>query len=105
MELLYCDPSLRLVADCILMDTENVVVSDRKGSIAVLYTGYLEGKPELGLLCNQLLVSHFLSCGLLPVFGVLFSLGPGFSKYELFGFATNQNIHGCASGCVRFDLY
>ncbi|XP_019444144.1 PREDICTED: DNA damage-binding protein 1 isoform X2 [Lupinus angustifolius] len=41
-EQLYCDPSQRLVADCILMDTETAVVSDRKGSIAVLCTEYLE---------------------------------------------------------------
>ncbi len=36
MEQLYCDPSQRLVADCILMDVDTAVVSDRKGSIAVL---------------------------------------------------------------------
>ncbi|XP_031380418.1 splicing factor 3B subunit 3 isoform X2 [Punica granatum] len=32
----YCDPSQRLVADCTLMDADTAVVSDRKGSIAVL---------------------------------------------------------------------
>ncbi|KAK4757393.1 hypothetical protein SAY87_018694 [Trapa incisa] len=32
----YCDPSQRLVADCTLMDINTAVVSDRKGSIAVL---------------------------------------------------------------------
>ncbi|WCJ34079.1 Cleavage and polyadenylation specificity factor (CPSF) A subunit protein [Euphorbia peplus] len=36
LEQLYCDPSQRLVADCILMDDDTAVVSDRKGSIAVL---------------------------------------------------------------------
>lgn len=36
VEQLYCDPSQRLVADCILMDVDTAVVSDRKGSIAVL---------------------------------------------------------------------
>ncbi|XP_015898900.3 uncharacterized protein LOC107432303 isoform X1 [Ziziphus jujuba] len=36
LEQLYCDPSQRLVADCILMDVDTAVVSDRKGSIAVL---------------------------------------------------------------------
>ncbi|XVE96196.1 hypothetical protein REPUB_Repub02eG0200900 [Reevesia pubescens] len=32
----YCDPSQRLVADCVLTDVDTAVVSDRKGSIAVL---------------------------------------------------------------------
>lgn len=36
LEQLYCDPSQRLVADCLLMDLDTAVVSDRKGSIAVL---------------------------------------------------------------------
>ncbi|KAL5741948.1 hypothetical protein ACOSP7_028680 [Xanthoceras sorbifolium] len=36
LEQIYCDPSQRLVADCILMDVDTAVVSDRKGSIAVL---------------------------------------------------------------------
>ncbi|KAE8125287.1 hypothetical protein FH972_020114 [Carpinus fangiana] len=36
LEHLYSDPSQRLVADCILMDVDTAVVSDRKGSIAVL---------------------------------------------------------------------
>ena len=32
----YSDPSQRLVAGCILTDVDTVMVSDRKGSIAVL---------------------------------------------------------------------
>ncbi|OAY43074.1 splicing factor 3B subunit 3 isoform X1 [Manihot esculenta] len=36
LEQVYCDPSQRLVADCVLMDADTAVVSDRKGSIAVL---------------------------------------------------------------------
>ncbi|XP_021281707.1 splicing factor 3B subunit 3 isoform X2 [Herrania umbratica] len=32
----YCDPSQRLVADCVLTDVDTAVVSDRKGSVAVL---------------------------------------------------------------------
>ncbi|KAG4130165.1 hypothetical protein ERO13_D09G126500v2 [Gossypium hirsutum] len=32
----YCDPSQRLVADCVLTDADTAIVSDRKGSIAVL---------------------------------------------------------------------
>lgn len=47
LEQLYCDPLQRLVADCILMDTETAVVSDRKGNIAVLCSDHLEGKAEL----------------------------------------------------------
>jgi splicing factor 3B subunit 3 len=43
LEQLYCDPSQRLVADCILKDVDTAVVSDRKGSIAVLScTDHLE---------------------------------------------------------------
>lgn len=48
LEQLYCDPSQRLVADCILMDVDTAVVSDRKGSIAVLScSDRLEGKKLL----------------------------------------------------------
>ncbi|KAE8125294.1 hypothetical protein FH972_020119 [Carpinus fangiana] len=36
LEHMYSDPSQKLVADCILMDVDTAVVSDRKGSIAVL---------------------------------------------------------------------
>ncbi|KAL6986955.1 hypothetical protein U1Q18_012714 [Sarracenia purpurea var. burkii] len=36
LDQIYCDPVQRLVADCILMDVDTAVVSDRKGSIAVL---------------------------------------------------------------------
>jgi splicing factor 3B subunit 3 len=45
LEQLYGDPSQRLVADCILMDDNTAIVSDRKGSIAVLCSDHLEGKP------------------------------------------------------------
>lgn len=45
LQQLYCDPYQRLVGDCILMDVNTAVVSDRKGSIAVLSCAdYLEGK-------------------------------------------------------------
>lgn len=48
LEQLYCDPSQRLVADCVLMDVDTAVVSDRKGSIAVLScSDRLEGKKLL----------------------------------------------------------
>ncbi|CAN1277829.1 Spliceosome-associated protein 130 B [Linum perenne] len=36
VEQLYCDPCQRLVADCVLVDLDTAVVSDRKGSIAIL---------------------------------------------------------------------
>ncbi|XVF75997.1 hypothetical protein PTKIN_Ptkin13bG0232200 [Pterospermum kingtungense] len=36
LDQIYCDPSQRLVADCVLTDVDTTVVSDRKGSIAVL---------------------------------------------------------------------
>ncbi|KAF7804184.1 splicing factor 3B subunit 3 isoform X1 [Senna tora] len=56
LEQLYCDPLQRLVADCLLMDAETAVVSDRKGNIAVLRSDHLEdnASPE----CNLT-----LSCG------------------------------------------
>lgn len=44
LEQLYCDPVQRLVADCMLMDADTAVVSDRKGSVAVLSRpSHLEG--------------------------------------------------------------
>lgn len=44
MEQLYCDPVLRVVADCVLVDEETAFVSDRKGSIAGLSSSsHLEG--------------------------------------------------------------
>ncbi|KAM7261907.1 hypothetical protein ACFE04_020984 [Oxalis oulophora] len=36
LEQVYCDPSQRLVADCLLMNIDTAIVSDRKGGIAVL---------------------------------------------------------------------
>lgn len=45
LEQLYSDPSQRLVADCVLLDVDTAVVSDRKGSIAVLScSDHLESK-------------------------------------------------------------
>ncbi|XP_028784862.1 splicing factor 3B subunit 3 isoform X1 [Neltuma alba] len=51
LEQLYCDPLQRLVADCILLDTETAVVSDRKGNISVLCSDHLEDNtsPECNL--------------------------------------------------------
>jgi splicing factor 3B subunit 3 len=36
LEQLYCDPVHRLVADCVLMDTDTAVASDRHGNFCVL---------------------------------------------------------------------
>ncbi|XP_054800938.1 pre-mRNA-splicing factor RSE1-like isoform X2 [Prosopis cineraria] len=57
LEQLYCDPYQRLVADCILMDGETAVVSDRKGNISVLCSKHLEdnASPE----CNLKLSSAY----------------------------------------------
>ncbi|KAG9144936.1 hypothetical protein Leryth_023570 [Lithospermum erythrorhizon] len=52
LEQLYCDPVQRLVADCILIDVDTAVVSDRKGTIAVLSSSnHLEDNvsPECNL--------------------------------------------------------
>ncbi|XP_028784864.1 splicing factor 3B subunit 3 isoform X3 [Neltuma alba] len=51
LEQLYCDPYQRLVADCVLMDAESAVVSDRKGNISVLCSEHLEdnASPECNL--------------------------------------------------------
>ncbi|CAK9145938.1 unnamed protein product [Ilex paraguariensis] len=52
LEQLYCDPVQRLVADCMLMDVDTAVVSDRKGGIAVLScSNHLEdnASPECNL--------------------------------------------------------
>lgn len=49
MEQLYCDPVLRVVADCVLVDEETAFVSDRKGSVAVLSSSsHLEGNIMFG---------------------------------------------------------
>lgn len=55
MEQLYCDPVLRVVADCVLVDEETAFVSDRKGSVAVLSSSsHLEGNIMLVLICDMI---------------------------------------------------
>ncbi|KVI08400.1 Cleavage/polyadenylation specificity factor, A subunit, C-terminal [Cynara cardunculus var. scolymus] len=52
VEQLYSDPVQRLVADCLLMNIDTAVVSDRKGSIAVLSCSHHSGEnasPECNL--------------------------------------------------------
>jgi splicing factor 3B subunit 3 len=58
LEQVYCDPVQRLVAECILMDVETAVVSDRKGSLAVLSCSNRQAdnaSPE----CNLELISSY----------------------------------------------
>ncbi|KAK7244699.1 hypothetical protein RIF29_39525 [Crotalaria pallida] len=74
-EQLYSDPSQRLVADCILMDSETAVVSDRKGGIAVLCTTYLEDNASHE---NNLI----LSCGYFMA-EVAMSIQKGSYSYRL----------------------
>lgn len=58
VEQLYSDPVQRLVADCLLMNIDTAVVSDRKGSIAVLSCSHHSSEnasPE----CNLKVCSSF----------------------------------------------
>ncbi|KAL5060463.1 hypothetical protein RYX36_032067 [Vicia faba] len=52
LEQLYGDPSFRLVANCLLMDDNTAIVSDRKGSIAVLCSDHLEAPNNVRSECN-----------------------------------------------------
>nr|XP_043631763.1 splicing factor 3B subunit 3 [Erigeron canadensis] len=55
---LYSDPVQRLVADCLLMNIDTAVVSDRKGSIAILSSSHHSSdnaSPE----CNLKICSSF----------------------------------------------
>ncbi|CAK8544226.1 unnamed protein product [Lathyrus sativus] len=52
LEQLYGDRSLRLVANCLLMDDNTAIVSDRKGSIAVLCSDHLEAPNNVRSECN-----------------------------------------------------
>ncbi|CAI9101020.1 OLC1v1038241C2 [Oldenlandia corymbosa var. corymbosa] len=59
----HCDPSHRLVADCILLDVDTAVVTDRKGSITVLSRPeHAEGNIRLFffVLCPIIVVIHFV---------------------------------------------
>lgn len=62
LEQLYGDPSQRLVADCILMDDNTAIVSDRKGSIAVLCSDHLEAPNNASTECNlRLSCAYFMA--------------------------------------------
>lgn len=43
VEQVYSDPVQRLVADCLLMNKDTAVVSDRKGNISVLSSSHHSG--------------------------------------------------------------
>ncbi|KAF6155219.1 hypothetical protein GIB67_019745 [Kingdonia uniflora] len=64
LEQLYCDPVQRLVADCTLVDVDTAVVSNRKGTIAVLScTNQLEDSRHcLFLLAASAFISYLLLC-------------------------------------------
>ena len=69
LEQLYCDPVQRLVADCILMDVDTAVVSDRKGSITVLSCSNLsEGIYFLSCTCFYICLLYVLEMSLVNTF-------------------------------------
>ncbi|KAJ8754519.1 hypothetical protein K2173_005680 [Erythroxylum novogranatense] len=93
LEQLYCDPTQRLVADCVLMDVDTAVVSDRKGSIAVLSSSdRLEGNasPE----CNLT-----LSCAYY-MGEIAMSIGKGSFSYRL---PADELMMKCDSAITNID--
>lgn len=94
LEQLYCDPVQRLVADCILMDVDTAVVSDRKGSIAVLScSNRLEdnANPECNLTLN---CSYFMG-------EVAMSIRKGSFSYQL---PADEALRGCTVANSISDL-
>ncbi|KAK2418647.1 Cleavage and polyadenylation specificity factor (CPSF) A subunit protein [Trifolium repens] len=62
LEQLCGDRSIRLVADCILMDDNTAIVSDRKGGIAVLCSDHLEASSNASAECNlRLSCAYFMA--------------------------------------------
>ncbi|KAL8201565.1 hypothetical protein R6Q57_010712 [Mikania cordata] len=62
---LYSDPEQRLVADCLLMDIDTAVVSDRMGSIAILSCSHHSGDelfiPERNLkVCSSIYMGEIV---------------------------------------------
>ncbi|GAB4851486.1 hypothetical protein Ancab_030888 [Ancistrocladus abbreviatus] len=94
LQQLYCDPGQRLVADCLLMDVDTAVVSDRKGSIAVLTcSSQLEDNtsPE----CNLTLsCSYYMG-------EVAMSIRKGSFSYKL---PSDDALRGCESADGMLDL-
>ncbi|KAK2985367.1 hypothetical protein RJ640_029324 [Escallonia rubra] len=94
LEQLYCDPVQRLVADCTLMDVDTAVVSDRKGSIAVLScSNHLEdnASPE----CNLMLsCSYYMG-------EIAMSIRKGSFSYKL---PADDLLRGCGVANTTIDL-
>ncbi|KAL8142871.1 hypothetical protein V2J09_015903 [Rumex salicifolius] len=94
LEQLYGDPGQRLVADCLLMDADTAVASDRKGSIAVLTcSSHLEdnASPEANL---TLSCSYYMG-------EIAVSVRKGSFSYKL---PVDDTLKGCESGDTIFDL-
>lgn len=94
LEQLYCDPVQRLVAECILMEVDTAVVSDRKGSIAVLSCpNHLEdnASPE----CNLTLsCSYYMG-------EIAMSIRKGSFSYKL---PADDVLRGCDVTNTNLDL-
>ncbi|XP_073525723.1 uncharacterized protein [Phyllobates terribilis] len=96
LEQVYGDPGQRLVADCLLMDSDTAVASDRKGSIAVLTCStHLEApdnaSPEANL---TLSCSYYMG-------EIAVSVRKGSFSYKL---PADDTLKGCESGDTIFDL-
>ncbi|KAL3534006.1 hypothetical protein ACH5RR_007527 [Cinchona calisaya] len=94
LEQVYFDPVQRLVADCILMDVDTAVVSDRKGSIAVLScSDHLEdnASPECNL---KLSCSYYMG-------EIAMSIRKGSFSYKLLA---DDALKGCAVANTISDL-
>ncbi|RVX09622.1 hypothetical protein CK203_012209 [Vitis vinifera] len=97
LEQLYCDPEQRLVADCILMDVDTAVVSDRKGSIAVLScSNHLEdnASPECNLTLN---CSYYMG----EIAMSIKKVSPGSFSYKL---PADDVLKGCDGSNTIIDF-
>lgn len=94
LELIYCDPGQRIVADCLLTNLNTAFVSDRKGSIAVLTSStHLEdnANPE----CN-LIVSCSYYTG-----EIAMSIRKGSFSYKI---PAEDGFKGCDGGNNVIDM-
>ncbi|TYK25370.1 pre-mRNA-splicing factor RSE1 [Cucumis melo var. makuwa] len=93
LEQIYSDPSQRLVADCTLLDVDTAVVSDRKGSIAILScSDRLEdnASPECNLTLN---CAYYMG-------EIAMTLRKGSFSYKL---PADDLLRGCAGPGSDFD--
>ncbi|KGN59264.1 splicing factor 3B subunit 3-like isoform X1 [Cucumis sativus] len=93
LEQIYSDPSQRLVADCTLLDVDTAVVSDRKGSIAILScSDRLEdnASPECNLTLN---CAYYMG-------EIAMTLRKGSFSYKL---PADDLLRGCAVPGSDFD--